>query len=536
MNDAVVISSSPRLVEGLKALSRLAALVLILGGGIVLAGWWFDIPALKSVSATYSSMKANAALGFVLSGLALWLAQFEVGAEAEAFKRNLVRLICWLVVLLGALTLAEYFFQWDLGIDQLLCREAPGAVDTLSPGRMAANSAVCFCLVGLAILCLDLEDKNGRRPAQYLIMAVGFIVLLSLVGYLFHVEAFYDLSKYSKMALHTVALFAVSFFAVLFARPDRGLMALVTSESGAGESLRRLLTVGCFGLLLLALLSELGVWLDYYDEAFRSSLFVVGAIIYVLVLLWLNATQLYRRDVEHLQLDAALVAARDEAQSSSHLKELLLDILRHDLMSPAGVIKSSAAIVMMKEPDEAARKEFLRLIVTSADHIIDLIENAKIYARLENAESLPRERADLNEVLHQVADELNVVLLEHKIRLELLPQGERPALVNQMVRDVFANLLSNAIKYSPDGARVEVNILGTERSWLIYVKDWGVGIADADKPTLFTRFKRVEKQGVKGTGLGLAIVKRIVELHAGRVWIENNPEGGSIFYVEIPKE
>ncbi len=40
--------------------------------------------------------------------------------------------------------------------------------------------------------------------------------------------------------------------------------------------------------------------------------------------------------------------------------------------------------------------------------------------------------------------------------------------------------------------------------------------------------------GVKGSGLGLAIVRRIVDLHKGRVWVEDNPEGGSIFKVEIP--
>jgi signal transduction histidine kinase len=536
MNETIAIKSSARLADGLKLLSQAAALVLMLGGGAVLLGWWLDLPLLKSISPAFVSMKANAAIGFILTGLALWLLQTKPGAETPAPGLNLARFICGLVILIGALTLAEYFFNLDLGIDQLFFHEAPAAVQTVSPGRMAASTAVCLGLVGLALLCLDVEDKTGQRPAQYLMLAVGLIAFLSLVGYLFHVEAFYGLLKYSKMALQTAVLLAVCFFGVLFARPERGIMALVTSESSGGELLRRLLTVGLVGLLFLAWLSQEGVWLQFYDQAFRSSLFAVGAVIYILILFWFNASQLYRQDLEHRRLDAALVAARDEAESSSRLKELLLDILRHDLMNPAGVIKSSAAIVMMKEPDEAARKEFMRLIVTSADHIIDLIENAKIYAKLENAESLPRERADLNEILRQVAEEMNVALVERKIRLELLPQGERPAVVNQMIRDVFTNLLSNAIKYSADGSKIEVNILGTEKAWLIYVKDWGVGISDADKPTLFTRFRRVEKQGVKGTGLGLAIVKRIVELHAGRVWIENNPEGGSIFYVEIPRE
>jgi len=45
----------------------------------------------------------------------------------------------------------------------------------------------------------------------------------------------------------------------------------------------------------------------------------------------------------------------------------------------------------------------------------------------------------------------------------------------------------------------------------------------------FERFKRIEKRGVKGTGLGLSIVKRIVDILKGKVWVEDNPEGGNIF-------
>jgi signal transduction histidine kinase len=45
----------------------------------------------------------------------------------------------------------------------------------------------------------------------------------------------------------------------------------------------------------------------------------------------------------------------------------------------------------------------------------------------------------------------------------------------------------------------------------------------------------LKREGVKGSGLGLAIVKRIIEMHKGRVWVEDNPESGSIFIVEIPK-
>ena len=89
--------------------------------------------------------------------------------------------------------------------------------------------------------------------------------------------------------------------------------------------------------------------------------------------------------------------------------------------------------------------------------------------------------------------------------------------------------------YSPAGNKIEVSIIDEKEHCKIYVKDWGYGIKDEDEAKLFTRFLRVNKKGVKGTGLGLAIVKRVVDLHGGKVWIEDNPEGGSVFYLEIPK-
>lgn len=108
-------------------------------------------------------------------------------------------------------------------------------------------------------------------------------------------------------------------------------------------------------------------------------------------------------------------------------------------------------------------------------------------------------------------------------------------MANHVMHDVFFNLLSNAIKYSPDGAKIIVAVEDAGQRWRISFKDSGPGVADKDKERIFERFLRLERGNIKGTGLGLAIVKRAVELHSGRTWVEDNPEGGSIFYVEIPK-
>jgi signal transduction histidine kinase len=69
------------------------------------------------------------------------------------------------------------------------------------------------------------------------------------------------------------------------------------------------------------------------------------------------------------------------------------------------------------------------------------------------------------------------------------------------------------------------------------VSDQGPGIPEDDLVRVFERFYRVDKSRTRdpgGTGLGLAIVRHLIELHGGRVRVENRPEGGARFTVELP--
>lgn len=135
---------------------------------------------------------------------------------------------------------------------------------------------------------------------------------------------------------------------------------------------------------------------------------------------------------------------------------------------------------------------------------------------------MERKSLDLNEIFIAVADNFKLQLEEKNMKLEYISKGECCIMANPTIDAIFSNLLSNAIKYLPAGRKIEVNIIDEREHCKIYVKDWGYGIKDEDKAKLFTRFQRVEKKGVKGSGLGLAIVKRVVDLHGGKIWIEDN--------------
>lgn len=221
-------------------------------------------------------------------------------------------------------------------------------------------------------------------------------------------------------------------------------------------------------------------------------------------------------------------------EKSNKLKETFIEVLCHDLLNPVGIAKNYLELLMEDEMDPQ-RLDELQAVERSLDKIITILEDSNKYARLESVEELELEKKDIGEIFRNVVKEVKPLIEEKKIKLRFRPWRKYYSMVDESLADVFHNLLSNAVKYSPIGGRVVVDILDNGNSWKIMVKDYGEGVPDKDKEAIFERFGRKSKNGVKGSGLGLAIVKRAIELHKGRVWVEDNPDGGSIFYVSLPK-
>lgn len=223
-----------------------------------------------------------------------------------------------------------------------------------------------------------------------------------------------------------------------------------------------------------------------------------------------------------------------ELKRSNDFKDLFIDILRHDLLNHLTVIKNTSSILAADDSLKARRRE-LQLIEKHIEKVGKIIEEASSFTRLENIEKIDFAERNLNAIFKEVIHDFEPMLEEKRMKVEYKAKGRCLARVNPVIEDVFANLLSNAIKYSPEHSKIVIGIGDDSDELRVMVKDYGEGIPDESKEAIFERFRRGGKKGVKGTGLGLAIVKRVVELHNGRVWVEDSPEGGSIFYVTIPK-
>lgn len=225
----------------------------------------------------------------------------------------------------------------------------------------------------------------------------------------------------------------------------------------------------------------------------------------------------------------------DALKRTNELKLLFIDILRHDLLNPASVIKGYSEYLLETMGSEEERS-IIEKVHHQNERLIHIINTASIFGELESTEMISFEELDLLDLLANVSMEFAPLLEKKGMVLEFSAQGSYPAYANPMIEEAFSNLLSNSIKFSPVGSRVIIDILDGGPSWKITFTDFGLGISDEYKDAIFTRFKRVSSEGTKGCGLGLAIVKKIVELHDGEVGVYNNPLGeGSVFWIKVKK-
>ena len=196
-----------------KLMVSAASAAAVVTGGMVLCGWAFDIPALKSILPGWVTMKPNAALAFVLLGLALQLPALPAAWLNDRGSIHLLRLArgCgWLAGLIGLLTLCEYFFDWNSGFDQWLFTEPAGTVATSNPGRMAPETALCFLLLAAATSFARLRVKTATTLLVSLALGalVTILALAALLTYVTPVLGAFGWWGKTVMAVHTAILFA----------------------------------------------------------------------------------------------------------------------------------------------------------------------------------------------------------------------------------------------------------------------------------------------------------------------------------------
>ena len=209
--------------------------MVVAGGVLVLVGWALDLRVLKSLFPGLVTMKPNAAVCFVLLGAAL----IVLSRERTGWQRRARRALATAVVLIGALTLAEYVFAVDLRIDQLLFSDTV-PVGQSPPGRMAAATAVCLIVLGAAVATRGLLSPRRRRRTDGMVLLVIGVSFLALLGYLYGVSELYGLAAHSQMALNTSITLLIASLVALGIDAEDGVLAVTVRPTSGGIAARRL--------------------------------------------------------------------------------------------------------------------------------------------------------------------------------------------------------------------------------------------------------------------------------------------------------
>jgi signal transduction histidine kinase len=211
----------------------------------------------------------------------------------------------------------------------------------------------------------------------------------------------------------------------------------------------------------------------------------------------------------------------------------------HDLKTPLLSIGASAKLLMRKSnPEESLH--FLRSIYENSLNLTRWLEEILAFSDSPFKGMMSEmEEVEIQTLVKRTVDLLRDAGREKKIEIEFrLPSNLPSVLCNERwVQRALENLLSNALKYTPEGGRVEVGVsLSAEgKSIEIAVKDNGIGILAQDLSRIFEPFQRgLNASGEKGIGLGLSLVKEVVELHAGKIDVQSEPQKGSTFSIVLP--
>jgi signal transduction histidine kinase len=342
--------------------SEILSICIFLSGSVVLIGWIFDIPVLKSVSPEFVTMKANTAICFILIGLSLWLSQ-EKRAD-NRLCRGIARLCASVVFLIGFLTFWQYLLGWDFGIDQLLFKEPATAILTSAPGRMAFNTSILFAIIGIVLFMAGSKKVLFSYPAQLLVIPAGIIALLSFVGYLYGASPLYIGLKFSTaMAVHTCVLFIMSCIGCLFARPQQGLMKDISSDDYGGLMLRRILPAVIFVPLVLGWFKIYGEHTKWFSNEFGVSLVAICNLLIVSLFVYILSVYLNRMDAKRKQAEEETRRSYDTQAVINKLLLLSLEnITLHDTLEKAIdqitsiswlSLESKGAIFLVEDEPEA---------------------------------------------------------------------------------------------------------------------------------------------------------------------------------------
>lgn len=234
--------------------------------------------------------------------------------------------------------------------------------------------------------------------------------------------------------------------------------------------------------------------------------------------------------------EVALNELREEKDRASKF----IVSLSHEMKSPLTTVVALADLLGMNDrgnlhPDQIER---INVVQQNADRLTLLVNDFLNISKMEAGtfESKPT-KFQISELAQDLETSFEPIATgqDHKISVTAPDENQFATADRELLRQAIMNLLTNASKYSPPNTNVSLDIWVDESDLRITVTDEGPGIPQDQRDTVFEPYSQLDNPDVPGTGMGLAIVRQIIELHHGKVWVEDGVGGGTSFAIWLPE-
>lgn len=225
----------------------------------------------------------------------------------------------------------------------------------------------------------------------------------------------------------------------------------------------------------------------------------------------------------------------EELKGLNEIKDAFLANTSHELRTPLNGIIGISDTLYEYFHDNQYAAERLKLISSSGRRLANLINDILDYSKLANKQlELNIQPIDMHKLCNTVHTLLGPLSAEKNIELiNSFPcDGTLVEADENRLQQILINLIGNGIKYSESGSvTTGMNIINNTVH--IFVEDTGIGISHEQKEKIFEAFNQVQNANNReygGTGLGLAITQQLVELHDGRIWVEDGKNGSKFIF------
>ena len=377
----------------------------------------------------------------------------------------------------------------------------------------AYDGPICSLCCSLDARCGDLCKPHGRLDAQAQ-ATLGRIVPARAAAWIGA-----PLGRYLALMLTLVAVIAL-------------ILGIVHSGASLAhpehrETLRAALTSV---FLILVLILGVVAWLFVLAQESRR----------VAQAETLRQTALYEAEIEaHGITDAKLQRAKETAEAANLAKSRYVVGISHELRTPLNAVLGYAQLLEGDPDVPAPRRNGLRVIRRSAEHLSGLIDGLLDISRMEAGRlQIHRNEIRLGDFLDQIVDMVRLQAQAAELTFRFTRPDTLPAVVatdEKRLRQVLLNLLSNAIKFTPSG-HVSLDVAYRSQIAVFTIGDTGLGIPDEDLGRIFEPFERGSMPAARstpGTGLGLTIAHLLAQVMGGEITVESRVGQGTRFRVRL---